>query len=217
MTKNILIMAANGQISRLVEERVLNEAQFADVHLTLFLRNKDRLANLANNPRVTLIEGSLDSAADIKVAVAGQDIVFVGVVDHTADNHQTQNIVAAMKAAGVQHLIYTNVLGIYDEVPGAFGEWNKQMIGSGLPSALRSDQIMAESGLDYTTLRLPWLNDREVKYEITHKNDQYLGVSGSRKSIADVVLRIIAEPSFLKNDSVGIADPDTQGENRPVY
>lgn len=157
-------MAANGQISRLIENRILGEEAFADVHLTLFLRNKNRLTNLANNPRVTLIEGSLDSVADIKVAVAGQDIVFVGVVDHTADNHQTQNIVAAMKAAGVQRLIYTNVLGIYDEVAGAYGDWNKQMIGSGLPSALRSDQIMAESGLDYTTLRLPWLNDREVKY-----------------------------------------------------
>ncbi|ANK60207.1 SDR family oxidoreductase [Loigolactobacillus backii] len=217
MTKNVLIIAANGQIARLVEEQILNEDKFADVRLTLFLRNKSRLAALANNSRVTLIEGSLDSLEDLKQAVKGQDIVFVGVVDHTSDNHQTQNVVAAMQAAGVKRLVYTNVLGIYDEVPGAFGKWNQQTIGAGLSSALKSDQIMEQSGLDYTTLRLPWLNDREVKYEITHKNEPYLGVSGSRKSIADVVLRIIAEPEFLKNDSVGIADPATQGENQPVY
>lgn len=217
MTKNVLIMAANGQISRLVEERVLNEDSFADVHLTLFLRNKGRLADLADNSRVTLVEGSLDSATDVSKAVAGQDVVFVGVVDHTPDDHQTQNIVDAMKENDVQRIIYTNVLGIYDEVPGAYDEWNKQTIGSGLPSALGSDKILENSGLDYTTLRLPWLNDRDAKYEITHKNEPYLGVSGSRKSIADVVLRIIADPSFLKNDSVGIADPDTQGEDRPVY
>lgn len=217
MTKNVLIIAANGQISRLVQERVLNEDEFADVNLTLFLRNKSRLANVANNSRVTLIEGSLDSLEDLTQATKGQDIVFVGVVDHTSDNHQTQNVVDAMKANGAQRLIYTNVLGIYDEVPGEYGKWNQQTIGSGLPSALKSDQILEQSGLDYTTLRLPWLNDREVKYEVTHKNEPYLGVSGSRKSIADVVLRIIAKPDFLKNDSVGIADPNTQGETRPVY
>lgn len=217
MTKNVLIIAANGQISRIIEDRVLDEAKFDDVHLSLFLRDKSRLSNLANDSRVTLIEGSLDSQADLNEAVKNQDLVFVGVVDHTSDNHQTKNVVAAMKTAGVQRLVYTNVLGIYDEVPGAYGEWNKQTIGGGLPSALRSYQIMEESGLDYTTLRLPWLNDREVKYEITHKEEPYLGVSGSRKSIADVVLRIIDNPDFLKNDSVGIADPDTQGEDRPVY
>lgn len=61
---------------------------------------------------MTLIEGSLDSVADIQAAVAGQDIVFVGVVDHTADNHQTQYVVEAMKAAGVERLIYTNVLNL---------------------------------------------------------------------------------------------------------
>ncbi|MFT8907288.1 MAG: NAD(P)H-binding protein [Lentilactobacillus diolivorans] len=217
MTNNVLIMAANGQIAQLVEQRVLDEAQFSGIHLTLFLRNKDRLADLANNDQVTLIEGSLDDLDDVKEAVKGQDIVFVGVVDHTNDDHQTKNVVEAMKDAGVPRLIYTNVLGIYDEVPGAFGEWNQQTIGSGLPSALGSDKLVEKSGLSYTTLRLPWLNDQNVKYEITHKTEPYVGVSGSRKSIADVVLRIIANPDFLKNDSVGIADPDTQGKDRPVY
>jgi nucleoside-diphosphate-sugar epimerase len=218
MTKNVLIMAANGQISQLIENQILNESKFKDVHLTLFLRQKNQLSNLANNSRVTLIEGSLDNIKDVNNAVLNQDLVFVGVVDHTNDNHQTTNVVNAMKRAGVNRLVYTNVLGIYNEVPGEFGTWNKEMIGSGLPSALKSDQIMEHSELDYTTLRLPWLNDRdEIKYEITRKNEKYLGVSGSRKSIADVVLRIIEDNTFLNNDSVGIADSNTEGENRPVY
>lgn len=88
----------------------------------------------------------------------------------------------------------------------------------GLKAAQNADQLLADSGLSYTTLRLPWLNDRdEIKYTITHKNESYLGVSGSRKSMADVVLKIIANPNYLANDSIGIADPDTQGESRPVY
>lgn len=217
MTKKVLIIAANGQISRLVEQRLLSESKFDDVELTLFLRNKSNLNDLQNNSRVRLIEGDLNNFDDVNDAVENQDIVFVGVVDHTDDNQQTKNVVAAMKNNQDGRLIYTNVLGIYDEVPGEFGRWNKAQIGRGLPSALHSDEILKASGLNYTTLRLPWLNDREVKYEITHANEQYIGVSGSRKSIADVVLRIIDNPEFLKNDSVGIADVDTQAEVRPVY
>lgn len=218
MTTNVLIMAANGQISRLIENQILTNPQFSDVSLTLFLRDRSRLNHLANNPRVTLIEGSLDRLDDVAQAMKAQDIVFVGVVDHTSNNTQTTNVIDGMRRTGVKRLIYTNVLGIYDEVPGEFGRWNKESIGAGLPSALHSDQLLAQSGLTYTTLRLPWLNDRdEVKYTTTSKEETYVGVSVSRQSVADLVLRIIADPSLGANDSLGLADPDTQGSARPVY
>ncbi|GEL89939.1 MULTISPECIES: NAD(P)H-binding protein [Pediococcus] len=214
----LLIMAANGQIARIVEDRVLSESAFKDVELTLFLRNSSRLSNLANNSRVTVVEGSLDNENDVNKAVSGQDMVFVAVVDHTSNNAWTKNVIAAMKANNVQRVVFTNILGLYDEVPGEFGRWNRQSVMSGLPAAINSDKLLDESGLDYTTLRLPWLNDRdEVKYVVTHKNDQYNGVSGSRQSIADVVLKIVADPTFGSKDSLGIADPATQGSDRPVY
>ncbi|MBU7561575.1 NAD(P)H-binding protein [Weissella cibaria] len=217
MTKNVLIMAANGQISRLVAARLLSEPEFAYVVLTLFVRKAAQVADLQADGRVSVFEGSLDNLSDVTAAMAGQDVVFVGVVDHSKDNLHTKNVIAGMKQAGVQRVIYANVLGIYNEVPGEFGAWNRATISSGLPTAAMSDQLLAESGLDYTTLRIPWLNDRDVKYVITHKDEPYVGVSGSRKSIADVVIRIIADFNFLNNDSVGIADPDTEGETRPVY
>lgn len=217
MTKNVLILAANGQISRLVEARLLSETEFADVALTLFVRKAAQVADLQANGRVSVFEGSLDNLSDVTAAMAGQDVVFVGVVDHSKDNLHTKNVIAGMKRAGVKRVIFANILGIYDEVPGEFGAWNQATIGNGLPTAKKSDQLLAESGLDYTTLRIPWLNNREIDYVITHKDEPYVGVSGSRKSIADVVVRIIADFNFLKNDSVGIADPKTDGETRPVY
>lgn len=220
----LAILAANGQISRIVENRILNEDQFKDVELTLLLRNASRLNDLKDNPRVTLIEGNLNNPDDVEKAVQGQDMVFNAVIHHddAGHNRPTHNIINAMKKDGVNRLILTNLLGIYDEVPGEFGKWNRDTCFGGIVSddnaAVVSDRLAAESGLDYTTLRLPWLNDRdEVKYTITHKDDEFVGVSGSRQSIADVVLKIVAAPSFGSNDSLGIADPDTQGNNRPVY
>lgn len=219
----LAILAANGQIARIVEHRILTEDQFKDVDLTLMLRNSSRLSNLADNPRVTILEGDLNNPADVEKAVKGQDMVFNAVIDHDENgNRPTHNIINAMKKNGVNRLILTNLLGIYDEVPGEFGKWNRDTCFGGVVrddnAAVVSDRLAAESGLNYTTLRLPWLNDRdEVKYTITHKNDQFVGVSGSRQSIADVVLKIVADPNFGSNDSLGIADPDTQGSNRPVY
>ncbi|QLL77183.1 NAD(P)H-binding protein [Ligilactobacillus saerimneri] len=222
MTK-LAILAANGRIARLVEDRILNEDQFKDVELTLFLRNSARLQDLANNPRVTLIEGDLNRAADVEKAIAGQDIVFNAVIDHDeGENRPTKNIIAAMKKRGVKRLILTNLLGIYDEVPGEFGRWNREFCFGGVVrdtnAAVVSDRLAEESGLDYTTLRLPWLNDRnEVKYSLTHRHDAFVGVSASRKSIADVVLQIVADPTVGSHDSLGIADPATDGLDRPVY
>lgn len=219
----LAILAANGQIARIVEHQILTEDQFKDVNLTLMLRNSSRLSDLADNPRVTILEGDLNNSADVEKAVKGQDMVFNAVIDHDENgNRPTHNIIDAMKKDGVNRLILTNLLGIYDEVPGEFGKWNRDTCFGGEVrddnAAVRSDKLAEESGLDYTTLRLPWLNDRdEVKYTITHKDDQFVGVSGSRQSIADVVLKIVADPSFGSHDSLGIADPDTQGSNRPVY
>lgn len=215
---NLLIAAANGQIAKIVENRILTEPDFKDVRLTLFLRNADRLADLKGNPRVTLVEGSLDDATALATAMAGQDMVFVAVVDHTPANSWTKNVIAAMQQQGVKRVLFTNILGLYNEVPGEFGAWNLQMVRAGLPAAIHSDELLASSGLDYTTLRLPWLNDRdEIKYTVTHRNDQYEGVSGSRQSVADYVLQLVKDPTRDVKDSVGMADADTQGLDRPVY
>ena len=214
--KKVLILGANGQIARIVAQRVLDEQP--DVALTLFLRNSQRLNAFATNSRVTLVEGDLADYAAIDSAMQGQDLVYVAMVDHTSDNIITNNVVKAMRANGVQRVVESSLLGLYNEVPGEYGRWNYEMVKNGLQAAINADQLLAESGLGYTTLRFPWLNDRdEVKYLITHKNDPYLGVSGSRQSMADVIVKIIADPDYLKNDSVGIADADTQGETRPVY
>lgn len=214
----LLILAANGQIARIVEHRILTEPQFKDVELTLGLRRAERLARLADNPRVKVVETDLEDPTSVSAAVAGQDLVFVAVVDHDADNAMTKSVIAAMQSHHVDRIVFTNILGIYNEVPGAFGEWNLRQVQSSLDAAINSDRLLAASGLTYTTLRLPWLNDRdEVKYIVTTKTQPYNGVSGSRQSIADVVLKIVADPSYAANDSIGIADPDTQGQTRPVY
>ncbi len=215
--KNVLILGAYGQIARIVEERLLQEQP--DTHLTLYLRNSSRLDYLADNPRVTIVDGDIHNTAILDKAMKGQDIVYISNVDHDPDQAETRDVIAAMKENDVKRVIATNILGIYNEVGGEFGRWNAEVVGqAGIESAAKADELLEHSGLVWTTMRLPWLNDRdEVKYALTQKGQPFDGVSGSRQSIADVVVRIIKDPSFLADQSVGIADPDTQGRTRPLY
>ncbi|MDA0411077.1 NAD(P)H-binding protein [Levilactobacillus brevis] len=192
--KKVVILGANGQIARIVEHRILTEADLADVELTLFLRQADRLAKLADNPRVTVVEGDITDAQAVANVIAGMHL------------HQVTRVLA------------TNVLGLYHEVGGEFGRWNAEMIGAGMVSARQADQLLAASDLDYTTLRLPWLNDRdEVAYTIMTHDQPYDGVSGSRQSVADVMIKLIGQPTLYQRESIGMANPATQGQSRPVY
>lgn len=212
---NVLILGANGQIARLVEERLLKDS---NIKLTLFLRRSSRLASLANEENVTIVDGDAENFDDVNKAMKGQDIVYVSMVDHDSDNKLTNNVIKAMKENDVKRVISSNILGIYDEVPGEFGDWNRSQVSWGLEAAINADKLLEESGLDYTTIRIPWLNDhREIKYQVTHKDEEYVGVSGSRRSVADVIVKMIKDPSLYNKDSIGLADPDTQGLTRPVY
>lgn len=218
--KKVVIFGANGKIARIVTNRILTEPAFNDIQLTLALRNHHRLDEIANNRRVILKEADLKNQNDVNSAVENQDIVFIATVDSTITGLITRNVIKAMHQNHVNRVISTNILGIYNEVPGEFGKWNRQQIpfhGLGLAVERRVDTRLAKSGLSYTTLRLPWLNDRdEVQYTITHRHEPYIGVSASRQSVADVILKIIRQQGFGENDSLGIADPNTAGENRPV-
>ncbi|MBI0121185.1 MULTISPECIES: NAD(P)H-binding protein [Lactobacillus] len=213
---NFLILAANGQIARIVENRILSEDNFQDINLTLGLRTPHRLCLL--EPKARMMEVDLNNNQAVNKAMYKQNIVFVNVIDHTKDNIITKNVIKAMKINHVSRVIFANILGIYNEVGGEFGRWNHQFVMPGLKAAINADKLLARSGLHYTTLRLPWLNDHnEIKYSITTHNEPYIGVSGSRKSIADAILKIVRNPALYDNDSIGIADPDTQGKDRPVY
>ena len=220
MTKNVAIIGANGQIARLVEDRLLNEDK--DVHLTLFLRNASRLSNLANNDQVTIIDGDANKPEDLRKAIKGQDIVYVSFVDHGDGATVTKDIIKIMDEEGVKRLISSNILGIYDEVPGKFGDYNRDVCFNGKVepdnAMVLSDKYIEDSDLDWTVMRIAWLNDRnDTNYTVTQKGEEYVGVSVSRKSVADVVVAIINDPSKYSDESIGFADPATQGSDKPVY
>lgn len=205
---NVLILGANGQIARIVEDRILSEDKFSNVNLTLFLRNSSRLSALAGNPRVKLIDGDLDDLSEVEAAMKGIDVVFIAVADTNSGNTITKNVITAMKKAGVSRVIESSSIGIYGEEPTeADRKQNEASIGAYFPAMRRADELLQESGLDYTTARYAWLNNSDnMNYKVTVRGEKFASMDGSRKSMADVILKIIADPKLYSKETIGISD-----------
>lgn len=216
---NLLILGANGKIAQIIEKRVLTESAFEAVHLTLFLRDSSRLKQLENNSRVTIIEGDLSDELAVTKAMKKQDIVFIATVDIDPSNRITKNVIHAMQEQHVQRVLAASSIGIYGEEPNQkFHNWNQRSLSDVLNPMRQAAELLQKSGLSYTVLRFSWLNDRnEVKYEITKKSEKFAGGSGSRQSMADVILQIIADPELYHDEIIGIANPDTKDAPSVIY
>ncbi|MFT8357113.1 MAG: NAD(P)H-binding protein [Bifidobacterium aquikefiri] len=208
----LAILGAHGRIARIVEERILNEDRFQDIELTLLLKRSSRLNDMKDNPRVTLIEGDLENKKAANAALAGQDMVFLATVDTSPTNVITKNVIDAMHAQGVHRLLAASSIGIYQEEPNQkFREWNQRTLKDYLPPIRIEDEMLRKSDIDFTTLRFAWLNDRdEIAYQITKKGELFVGGSGSRKSMADAILKIVETPTLYERETIGIADPSTK-------
>ncbi|MBI4045398.1 MAG: SDR family oxidoreductase [Devosia nanyangense] len=209
---NVLILGASGQIARHVIGFLHDHPS---IRATLFLRDAGKLGDL-DVSGMRVIEGDVADRAALAEAMAGQDIVYAnlaGPVDALA-----RTIVEVMEETGVKRLIFITTLGIYDEVPGAFGAWNNAMIGEDIPPYRRAADLIEESGLDYTIVRPAWLTDAdEVSYETTQKGEAFKGTEVSRRSVAAFVVSVLENPTLASRGSVGVDKPGTEGDKPAFY
>lgn len=209
----VLILGANGQIARLATAQLVD----AKADLRLFLRNANRLQS-EKTGRAEIIDGDAANVADLTQAMVGVDVVYANLAGHNIEQ-QAKSVVAAMTQTGIKRLIWVSTLGIYDEVPGKFGQWNHQMLDNGyLPTYAAAAKVIEASELDYTIIRPAWLDNKdEIDYELTQKGETFKGTEVSRKSVATYIVHLINNPSEQVRRSVGINKPNTDGDKPAWY
>jgi uncharacterized protein YbjT (DUF2867 family) len=192
---NILILGAHGQIARIATRLLLERT---DAHLTLYLRRAKRLDAFSAEPRIRLVDGDVTDSATLDAAIAGQDVVYANLSGDMA--RQARAIVRAMEKAGVRRLIFVSSMGIYEEVPN-------ERYRSILDPYRDSAAIVEGAGLDVTVIRPAWLNnDDAIAYGTTRKDDPFTNPRAmvSRKSVADLIVKLVTEPSFGIGESLGV-------------
>ena len=193
---NVLIIGANGSLARVAIDMLLKET---DAELTLYLRNSRRLRNIDTN-RVRVIEGDVMDLEKLKEAMIGQDVIYANLAGNLEQMAKT--IVDAMDDTGVKRLIWVSSMGIYNEVPG-------ESHGSILNPYRKSAVVIEASDLDYTILRPGWFTNRdEIDYETTQKGEPFKGHDVSRKSIADLIVKLAVTPGLEVRSSLGVNKPE---------
>jgi uncharacterized protein YbjT (DUF2867 family) len=176
--KNVLIMGASGNIARHVIDLL---ASASDLNLTLFVRSARRLPHPPANARV--VEGDVLNFAQLKAAVAGQDIVYANLAGDLG--RMAQHIVRAMTETGVRQVIFISSIGIYE-----------QSLKAVLKPYRAAADVLEASDLDYTILRPAWFTSAdEVDYKLTQKGTPERGSVISQRSLATFITKIIASPA----------------------
>lgn len=210
MTK-VLILGASGQIARWVVQML---GGHQNIEQTLLIRDPAKLTGDEPANAKVVIGDVMDKPLLLDL-MQGQNVVYANLAGDV--DLQTECILDAMRAKGINRLIFVNSLGIYDEVPGLFGEWNRREIGQYLPPYRQSADLIEASDVDYTILRAAWLQDEdEVDYEITTRDEPFKGTEVSRKSVAALVTDIVLQPERLVRANLGVNKPNTSGD-KPAF
>ena len=191
----ILVIGAHGEIAQVATKLFLEHDK---VELTLFLRRARRLSEMAKLPGVRVVEGDATDLNKLQSVMAGHDAVYANLSG--AMGRQAKTIVKAMQSSGVKRLVFISSMGIYDEVPG-------EKAGSVLDPYRESAAIIEASDLDYTLVRPAWLDNEDiVAYCLTQKGEAFkaAGATVSRRSVADLVVRLCLTPGLHSRESLGV-------------
>lgn len=210
MYKYITILGAAGQIAQKLIATLLT---YTDMHLTLYGRQlSTRLhPEILEHERVTVIEGSFQNPAKLEQAVTNAEIVFVGAMEAGSD---MASIVKALSRKNVRRVIGLSMAGLSGEFPAALEKWTFDNLPiSYVQGERQARNVLRESNLNYTILRLTWLyNDPEnTNYELIPEGAQFNDAQVTREAVVKAIFDILhaEDETPFHRASIGVGEPDT--------
>ena len=210
MYKYITILGAAGQIAQKLTATLLT---YTDMHLILYGRQlSTRLhPEILEHERVTVIEGSFQNPAKLEQAVTNAEIVFVGAMEAGSD---MAAIVKALSRKNVRRVIGLSMAGLSGEFPAALEKWTFDNLPiSYVQGERQARNVLRESNLNYTILRLTWLyNDPEnTNYELIPEGVQFNDAQVTREAVVKAIFDIlhVDDETPFHRASIGIGEPGT--------
>ncbi len=219
----LTIVAATGGIGR----QLVEQAIAAGHEVTAVVRNPKNLS-----PEVRSVTADLASAdpAALEPAVRGADAVLSGLGPRSASDagitaRGTRAIVEAMQATGVRRIVVVSAAPVgtvpspgrphppkHDPGDGLlmrniFSPLIKAMIPKHYADLALMEDILRDSGLDWTAIRPPRLTNRPVTgtYRMAIGQNLRRGLFISRADVAHSMLRALEQPQTIRQ-SVGVAN-----------
>lgn len=222
MRTRLTLFAATGGIGR----QLLEQAVAAGHDVTAVVRNPKKLSR---EVRVVAADLAAPDPTTLESAVRGADAVLsaLGAVSKGETGvawRGTQAIVAAMRAAGARRLVVVSAAPIgtvpsparphppkHDPGDGFFmrhlmSPMIKMILRRHYDDLARMEDVVRDSGLDWTILRPPRLTDASLTGSYRTANGQNLrrGALISRADVAHLMLQSLARPETV-GQAIGIA------------
>jgi NAD(P)H dehydrogenase (quinone) len=152
MTETLLVTGASGHLGRAIVNHLLDTQKVAPASIIATTRNPANLADLASRG-VIVRAADFDDPASLENSFKGADrvlIVSTGELDLKSDRRlkQHQSAVAAAKAVGVSHLLYTSMPNPEPGSPVLFAG-----------DHYGTEQAIKDSGIPYTIFRNGWYQE----------------------------------------------------------
>lgn len=201
----VLIVGANGSVAK---EAIAMFLQKTDVNLKLFLRNAKRLEHL-KSARVEVVEGDATDKVALTNAMSDVQVVYANLYGKNTPQ-MASTIIESMQAAGLKRLVWITSFGVYNGQYQEIPDFELARIANYIAPHREEVRVIEASNLDYTIIRAQWFSHAdEIDYELTQKGEAFKNPSGriSRKSIADLIVRLCTTPNFGIRQSLGINKP----------
>ncbi|MBD8561827.1 SDR family oxidoreductase [Pseudomonas fluorescens] len=138
----IAITGANGQLGRLVVERL--KARRPDIELIALVRSPEKATDLG----ITVRQADYDRPDTLPSALTGiNTLLLISSSEIGRRSMQHRNVIKAAKQAGVKHIIYTSVLHADTSALGLAAEH------------IDTESALMASGIPFTLLRNGWYTE----------------------------------------------------------
>jgi uncharacterized protein YbjT (DUF2867 family) len=193
--RRILVLGASGRTGTQVVQQAIARGDA----VTAFVRSTAKAAHLPKAARVVTGDGLV--AQDVAAAMPGHDTVVVAVGDGRVFVSAAiiRNVIAAMKANGVKRVVLLSAYGIGDSGHGLHGFVIRRVMPKLNADKMESERLLAESGLDWTSVRPPVLTTAPAKGYRAAANARINGFGRlSRADLAAFMLKAIDDNSFVR-------------------
>ncbi|AOL08774.1 MULTISPECIES: SDR family oxidoreductase [Burkholderia] len=205
--KTVALFGATGPTGRHIIEEALKQGY----NLSVYTRDAKKLASFAG--RIEIVVGDLQDQSAIAKCVQGADAVIsalgpngLKVQGDKPVMHGLSNIIVAMQRAGVRRLIQISTAAYRDPKDGfafkphAFALLFKVIARKGYEDIKATGELVANSNLDWTLVRIPNLKDgpADGSVDVGWYGTTKLGMTLSRGNLAKFLVDQVTDRKFVR-------------------
>lgn len=196
--KKVLIIGATGNFGLEIRRYLLANT---DYYLTLICRHATTITT--DPAREQAVDVDATDLAALRKVVAGQDIVFSACYTRNLADI-ARCTVQAMEQEGVDRLLFTAAMGIYNEIPDDVDPMDN-VENNPIQVPNRDGAAVVEaSNLNYTILRPGYFTHEPGPYEVTCKGEPVTGYHTAYSSIIEVAAGLMRNHKAPSRQSIAI-------------